>query len=125
MAIVEWRSDSRGFNSTVIVNNDCLDSIATDPHFGKKVADAIGSVMFSGPICIGGATVVETHHADGYLAVVVGNGTAEVLGHAGNWHRGYHDMDPEAIKENWLRTVAESMGYRIVKKPNRRKQKCA
>lgn len=108
-----------GFNSTVIVRNDALGCIKADPEFGKKVADAIGSLShikkgidIASGYNANAATVVETHHASNTAIVAVGGNHATVIGWAGDVP--HHE---EAGQIDILRELAEKLGYRLVKKP--------
>lgn len=105
-----------GFNTTVVVLNNALDQIATDPQFGKKLADAISRVgcytkredVSAGNHC-NAATVIETHHADQFAIVAVGQNYGVNLG----THYLYGE---QPIEELALKQMAEKMGYRLVKK---------
>lgn len=119
-----------GYNSTVVVMNDALHSIENDPEFGRKLKDAILTVQRGRPVDVsaGGfcnaATVIETHHADGLIAVVVGVNGGQILGYCGTWHRAYSDkMDDESRKEYHLKNLARDCGYRLVKLPKQKKGK--
>lgn len=107
-----------GFNTTVVVLNDALNEIQKDPDFGRKLAEAI---MMSGRMgrhfrdvsagChCNAATVVETHHADQLVMVAVGGNCGQELGYCGSY---------AAEPEDMLRALADSMGFRIVKKPKK------
>lgn len=108
-----------GFNSTLVIMNDCLGDIKKDPKFGKKVSDAISKIgcfpsktvdISSGP-CVNAATVVDCHHADGTSLIAVGGNYATVLTpYVG---RDHHTDD---AKEKILREWADQMGFRLVKK---------
>lgn len=105
-----------GFNSTLVVLNDQLDSIRDDPQFGRKVHDACSRVIMSDePIRIyPGAMAVETHHADGMLVIAVGGNTAKVLGYGGDWR---------CTPEDMVRSLADGLGFRLVRYPARRQRK--
>lgn len=78
-----------GYNTTVVILNDALGEIATDPEFGKRLADAIAQARRGKPVVVGAhgerdihcnaALVVETHHADDEVTVIVGGNTARVV----------------------------------------------
>lgn len=74
-----------GFNTTVLILNDCLDEIEKDKDFGKKLVRAILQVTNRGQIdisvgcCGNAATVIETHHADYDLYVKIGGNRGEVI----------------------------------------------
>ena len=72
-----------GFNTTVVVLNDALSYIAEDPEFGRRLYDAISNLSrdkrgyvsahsVHGGVYCNAATVIETHHADHDVTVVVG-----------------------------------------------------
>lgn len=105
-----------GFNSTVIVLNDALNDIESDPEFGRKLALAILTVSRGDAVdvsagCHGNAaTVIETHHADTNAIVAVGGNCGTVLGHAYGTH--HEDKDNLAI----LKQLADRLGYSLRKK---------
>jgi precorrin-3B methylase len=78
-----------GYNTTVVILNDSLGEIATDPGFGKRLADAIAGVRRGQPAAVAAhgshgihcnaALVVETHHADYDVTVRVGGNRGEVV----------------------------------------------
>jgi hypothetical protein len=110
-----------GFNTTVVVMNDSLGTIAKDKDFGKKLADAISSIgMYDKGAtvdvsarsklctCCNAATVIETHHADHKTLIAVGGNMGEIVS---NWAGSY-----TADKEEMLRNLADNMGYSLRKK---------
>lgn len=107
-----------GYNSTVIVLNDALHEIRNDAEFGKKVAEAISHLsvdrkpidIWAGSHC-NAATVIETHHADGIKLIAVGGNCGQELGYVGGYRSTPEDM---------LRNLADSLGYRLVKKPTKK-----
>jgi len=117
-----------GYNTTVIVLNDAIDIIRDDPKFGEKLYYAILELArgkqvdipahsyrdgkITGVHC-NAATAVETHHADGTAVVAVGGNCASVF------YTGYHGDESGKLKT--LQQLAESMGYRLVKKPARKR----
>jgi hypothetical protein len=111
-----------GFNTTIMVLNDALHCIEDDPEFGKKVSDAVHSLMRGEqvPISSGGhyaaATAVETHHADQVRVIAVGGNMAEELGYAG----GYRLMASEDGQVEMLKRLAEKHGYNLRKKPKKK-----
>jgi hypothetical protein len=78
-----------GYNTTVVVMNDALSAIEQDPEFGKRLArairDAFGGDRVDVPahgermIHCNAATVIETHHADHFVTVRIGQNYGEVL----------------------------------------------
>lgn len=106
-----------GYNTTVMILNDALESIEKDPDFGKNLAAGVRRVTLGKPVDVfskngSAATVIETHHADGTSLVAVGGNDGISLGtfyYVGN---PYEDEGKVAI----LKALAEQLGYRIVKK---------
>lgn len=85
-----------GYNATVVVLLDRLSEIEADPEFGRKLADAVRyQASFAGAKrgqpgwqrlgneTVGQTQVVEVHHADYSVVVVVGGNTGRVLGQGG------------------------------------------
>ena len=121
-----------GYNTTVVVLNDALSMIRDDPKFGENLYDAILRLQrgeqvdvpaysyrdgrVSG-VHVNAATAVETHHADGTAVVAVGGNCATVLGHV--FYTGYHGDESGKLKT--LQQLADAMGYRLVKKPARKR----
>jgi hypothetical protein len=79
-----------GYNTTILVLNDALDTIEGDPDFGKKLCDAIRSMGVMGgrrrgPVNVpvgnhaNPVTVIETHHADQTALIAVGGNCATVF----------------------------------------------
>lgn len=79
-----------GYNTTVVVLNDALGFIENDPEFGKRLARAIMEVQRGKPIDVsahskgGGvhcnaAAVIESHHADHDVCVIVGQNYGRVV----------------------------------------------
>jgi len=104
-----------GFNTTVVVLNDALGSIQRDTTFGEKLASAILQVALGKPVDVsaGGhcnaAQVVESHHADSLIPILVGgNCGLEVKSHV-PWNAD----DPEL---DLLRTLAHRRGYTLKKR---------
>lgn len=110
-----------GFNTPVLILNDVADLLESDPEAGKKIVTAIrlasgrgkqdvamtNGRMYSCPV-----TVLPPQHADATRLIVVGQNSIREL--AQLWYCG---DKPEDI----LRRFADSLGYRVVKKPERKK----
>ena len=107
-----------GYNTTVVVMNDALKNIKNDPNFGEKLVAAINhlqidnkpidvSATYGNSVNVNAVTVIESHHADDFIVVAIGGNYGEVLGYGGT------DSDN---KEEILKTLANSMGYRLVKR---------
>ena len=103
-----------GFNATVVVCLDHLDSIEKDTQFGRGLSNAIieCSVIntpIDGPH---GSVVIEAHHADHLVPVIVGGNTGRVI-------PAYVGIDPnKSIDDSNLRILkdmARVLGYRVSK----------
>jgi hypothetical protein len=103
-----------GFNTTIVLMNDALSSIAEEPELGPRLYDAVlrlvakkGSVDVPARGFCNALTVVETHHADSLVPVLVGGNMAIVLDRWSNWD----SKDPEL---DLLRNLAVKRGFRLV-----------
>lgn len=117
-----------GFNTTIVVSNDTLDAIAEDKNFGKKLVQAIlrvdnkpisVSAVSKNIIHCNAAEVVETHHADQFVAVAVGCNSGEMLGYVGHYDILNKNKTEEARKLEMIRLLALNLGYTLHKKPKR------
>jgi len=107
-----------GFNTTVLVLNDCLVDIEHDVGFGQKVSQAINRVTLGDPVDIpsgrsgNAAMVVETHHAGGFKIIAVGGNTAYDLGYAGSTM----DFDPRRNEDlkAMLNILLENRGMKVI-----------
>ena len=74
-----------GFNTTVVILNDCLDSIRNDKKFGEELVQAILRTGGTGQKTTlhshGGnvGVVVESHHSSESRKIEVGGNTGEVI----------------------------------------------
>lgn len=105
-----------GLNTTVIILNDALNQIEDDPEFGRNLALAIqGGGYGDGTVRAGNhmnaAQVVETHHADANVVVVVGGNRGELL-------RGGYASSRTTPEEAAVQ-VLKDLGYTIYKRKNR------
>lgn len=108
-----------GYNTTVVVMNDSLHAIQDDPDFGKKLVGAImKKTITRDPIDVSAlghcnaATVIETHHADCMVPVLVGaNMGRELVDGCVGWG---HDEVAQEIQ--MIRQLAEKHGFRLTKK---------
>jgi hypothetical protein len=105
-----------GYNTTVVVLNDALHEIRSDKEFGAKLYDAALTVNRGKPVDVSAgcrcnaATVIESHHADGMHAVLIGGNYGEDLG----WVGGYSlDTDNEDHRVTLLRSLADRLGFTI------------
>ncbi len=106
-----------GFNTSVIVLNDALHYIEEDPTFGKKLAEAIqrlnsnkGGIDISAGGHANAATAIETHHADVSSLIAIGGNQGTLLCYGGGYR---HD---EGDKVRMLQSLADSLGYTLMKK---------
>ncbi|MCK9567493.1 hypothetical protein M0R72_00925 [Candidatus Pacearchaeota archaeon] len=101
-----------GFNSTVIVCLDQLDSIEKDPGVGQSLALAVYRSSISNRPIDGphGMMVVETHHADHLVPVIVGGNSGTVI-------PVYIGINPNEAREETnirvLKEMARVLGYRV------------
>jgi hypothetical protein len=109
-----------GWNTTVILMNDALDDIRQDPDFGKKLVSAASAAIdgkrhdVSALGHVNAATVIETHHADHIVPVLIGGNTGQVVK---GTYIGWADDEKEITL---LRQLAEKHGMRLSKKPARK-----
>ena len=107
-----------GFQTTLVIRNDCLHEIVSDKDFGKKISNAITQgwgrlpVDISSGHCCNASTVVESHHSDGMVVLVAGRGTISRLGYKGDY-----PTDPQSIKDLkvFLNNVLAEYGLKVVK----------
>lgn len=111
-----------GFNSTLMVLNDRLGDIAKDTELGRKIADAINMrTIEDGPVEVSpGLTVIETHHADAYVATAIGGNRSVHLGSV--WpSRDIDDQDilPRLVGKKKpsleeIKAMAKEHGFRLI-----------
>lgn len=108
-----------GFNTALIVCNDQLHSLASDPRAGAIIKHVIdhachgeykNGVRKSGPAYgIYGVGALPSQHADDGQLILVGRNSIQLVGTC--W-----TGDPlEAIRQ-----VADQLGYKLTKKPERK-----
>lgn len=109
-----------GYNTTVVILNDGLHDIRSDPKLGENIYDAVSIVdMQKGGVTVPAGShcnpihIVESHHADGVSLVAVGGNTAQVISP-------YISPSRKMFGENFsvevLKELASQLGYRVVKK---------
>lgn len=112
-----------GYNTTVIVLNDALDSISKDPDFGKKLLRAVQEVKpghmadVSALGFVNAASVIETHHADETAIVAVGQNYGKKVASA--YYVGPFHEDGSEGQLKLLRALADKLNYRVAKLPRR------
>lgn len=107
-----------GYNTPVLILNDAMHMLETDPKVGRKMYEAIGEsyggkgVSFGiGNYCNGGYAL-PSMHADDVQVVAIGGNCMKRLGVVyGGWHLMGGDNT-----EKLMRQLADSLGYRLVKK---------
>jgi hypothetical protein len=113
-----------GFQTMVIVRNDCLDDIRNDKEFGRKIYNAVTQGWGRMPVDISSdrscnaATVIESHHVDGCVLLLACGGTIFKLGHGDK----YWSEHPGKTKE--LQTIADNVlrvyGLKVIKAPKKK-----
>ncbi len=104
-----------GFNTTVVVLNDALGSIERDTTFGATLASAIKQAAIERPVHVhaGGhgnaATVIESHHADTLIPVLIG-------GNKGLELKTYVPWNAEDPELQLLLQLAHRRGYTLRKR---------
>jgi molybdopterin biosynthesis enzyme MoaB len=107
-----------GYNTTIVVINDALNEIETDPEFGKKLAQAIRSMGYGNndriDVAAGNhvnaAHVVESHHADSSVVVTVGGNLGLVRASAYGW------TNTRETQTKLLKEWASTLGLEVVEK---------
>lgn len=112
-----------GFNSTLVIRNDAAGMIEKDTDFGAKVIDGIRRFDRSkdpvriSSFCSDAARVVACDHDRSFQGLVVGLCSAWSMGFAGSWSERMRDcMTEEQRKIEFLRNMADALGYRLVKR---------
>ena len=105
-----------GFNSTVLILNDRLGEIESNPEgFVKEMLDTISMIGCSdksGDFYPGQSTVMSCAHADTVTILAVGGNCSTVLGRA--YNGGVHHTEEAQV--GILRVLADKYGFRLVKK---------
>lgn len=114
-----------GYNTTVVLLNDCLSNIEADKDLGKKLADATREwwgrsarenghrfVDVSAGNAVNALCVVDTHHANEIVPVLVGGN------HGWPVREIYvsSHVKVESMEEDLLRELARKHGYNLTKK---------
>lgn len=111
-----------GFNTSVVILNDCLGSISEDKDIGKRIADAVHDL--SGrrrPIdvragnALQAVRVIETHHASSFVPILVGGNCGFEIRTAIP-----SDTHSDDMETTLLRRLADKHGYALRKKATRR-----
>lgn len=113
-----------GYNTAALFLNDAMGNLKTDPDIGNKIYEAIlissrpeyreKGVEFSiGNHCNGGM-VLPSRHADEVQIIAVG---ANYMRPLGTVYYAWSQMDDSV---EMCRRLADSLGYNLVKKPERK-----
>ena len=110
-----------GYNATVVICLDHLYSIENDPSFGADLALAIKKNVGNGPnltYAPHGTVVVENHHSNYIVPVLVGGNTGRSL------IDGFVEINPNETEDDCnvrlLKHLARALGYRVSKVPNKK-----
>lgn len=104
-----------GFRTVVMLSNDYSQQWQDDPELGKKIFSAANNSVRQN---LGYGYVVECVHADTQtLAVLDAYDGFKAIAHSG-WCRGQSD---EEIALKLLKEAADKLGYRLAKKPTKKK----
>ena len=107
-----------GFNTTVLILNDTLSRIESDPEdFVKSLCRMAGSGEATGDSPIdfhlgSQSGVIQTHHADNTAVILVGGNSATVLGVRHGWKHNEPEFQIECLK--W---VLRDLGHEVRKMP--------
>lgn len=105
-----------GWNTSVLIYNDQLSSVE-DPEFGKRLASAIRQ-MGGAPtksIDIVGGIVIESHHADHCVPILVGGNNAWLIEKCFvRWSAADSEMQ-------LLRALAEKHGFDLAVKKDKKR----
>lgn len=112
-----------GYQTSVMLLNDHIDGLKTDTGFGERLYHSIleatlpqyrdkGKSLSLGN-CGNGAMVLPSQHADNVQIVAVGGNYMKNIGTL--WGRWPQMQEPEKL----LKELADQMGYRLVRKPQR------
>lgn len=110
-----------GFRTVVMLSNDMAHEWSKDPELGRKIEQEMHSLprdMYSGPGALGQyGAVVECTHADCQTLVRLDHYTGFEPLAVTMRSRG---PSTEEDLVSLLKHAAEKMGYRLVKKPNKK-----
>lgn len=106
-----------GYRTVVILNNDLANEWQKDPLLGDKIAHDMNYVTYPvkdrTPALVGVGRVVECAHADQQTLMLLDSLDGMPVAYS-HWQRGEQF---DEIKVKMLRELANSLGYRIVRKP--------
>ncbi len=99
-----------GYNTTIVLLNDHLESVRNEHALGERLHDAVLSLSRGKMVRVGGGIqVIETHHADALVPVLVGGNCGQVLDASVHW-------SADDVELALLKRLAEKRGFRLAKK---------
>jgi hypothetical protein len=110
-----------GFNTSAVILNDALSNIEHDKDIGKKIADGVSKLIYGKPVDVSAGNhcnaiyLIESHHADFAVPVIVGGNYGFPLSTSISWQ-----VKPEDADMAMLRALAQKLGYTVSRKPSRR-----
>jgi len=109
-----------GFNTSAVIINDSLNSMAEDKELGKRLADGVLALSLGKPVDVRAGNhvnaiyLVESHHADHMVPILVGgNYGVEVTG-------ALVRRDDKDMEMDLLLRLAHKKGYTLRKKPEKK-----
>lgn len=109
-----------GWNTSLVLMNDALGSIERDTQLGEKLASAVKELSIRKPVDVSAGghcnaiTVLETHHADFLVPVLIGGNHGWPIGGSLPW-----STKPDEMEKELLQRLAHKHGYTLRKKPSR------
>ncbi len=110
-----------GLNTTLMICNDALGSIERDPHFQRRLCDAVLEVGGTPvEVSAGGfyraALVLENHNSEYMVPVLVGGNTAQRIDMCSLDLRLNEGEGPQDYERRLLYRLAEKLGFKLVRK---------
>ena len=107
-----------GFRTVVMLSNDEAHKWSHDPELGRLIFKAASAWFDEGDSSVANyGRVVECLHADMQTLVVMdGYDVSKMLAHSSCRSH----QEPEDVALGLLKSAAEKMGYKLVKKPAKR-----
>ncbi len=111
-----------GWNTSAVIMNDALHDIAKDKDIGEKIMRAAQTLHGRGePVDISAMnhcnaiTLIETHHADSLIPILVGGNSGKLLPGTGlHWN-----VSEEEFEVTLLLQLANRHGFHLRKKPKK------
>ena len=105
-----------GFRTVVVLNNDLTHEWEKDPELGRKISRAASLKGWTDLDTIDRfpyGEVVEQVHADCQTVAFLDGYSGEAMAHM-HW---FHDQTKEQKNLAMLKALADTLGYRVSKKP--------